>query len=250
MSAIQSVLEQKVVIITGASSGIGEATARSLAQQGAKVVLGARRTERLEALVADIRAQGGVAEYCAVDVRQQAQVQALVDFAREKFGRVDVIINNAGVMPLSVMEELKVDEWERMIDVNIKGVLYGIAAGLPLMKRQGFGHFINISSIGGHAVYPTAAVYCATKYAVRAISEGLRQEQLGGDIRVTIISPGVVESELADSISDPAARDAMRAFRQIALTPDAIARAVCYAISQPADVDVSEIIIRPTKSPY
>jgi len=129
-------------------------------------------------------------------------------------------------------------------------VLYGIAAGLPLMKRQGFGHFINISSIGGHAVYPTAAVYCATKYAVRAISEGLRQEQLGGDIRVTIISPGVVESELADSISDPAARDAMRAFRQIALTPDAIARAVCYAISQPADVDVSEIIIRPTKSPY
>jgi NADP-dependent 3-hydroxy acid dehydrogenase YdfG len=250
MSAIQSVLEQKVVVITGASSGIGEATARSLAQQGAKVVLGARRTERLEILAADIRAQGGVAEYQAVDVRQQAQVQALVDFAREKFGRVDVIINNAGVMPLSVMEELKVDEWERMIDVNIKGVLYGIAAGLPLMKRQGFGHFINISSIGGHAVYPTAAVYCATKYAVRAISEGLRQEQLDGDIRVTIISPGVVESELADSISDPAARDAMRAFRQIALTPDAIARAVCYAISQPVDVDVSEIIIRPTKSPY
>lgn len=250
MSAIQSILEQKVVVITGASSGIGEATARSLAQQGAKVVLGARRTERLEILAADIRAQGGVAEYQAVDVRQQAQVQALVDFAREKFGRVDVIINNAGVMPLSVMEELKVDEWERMIDVNIKGVLYGIAAGLPLMKKQGFGHFINISSIGGHAVYPTAAVYCATKYAVRAISEGLRQEQLDGDIRVTIISPGVVESELADSISDPAARDAMRAFRQIALTPDAIARAVCYAISQPADVDVSEIIIRPTKSPY
>lgn len=250
MSAIQSVLEQKVVVITGASSGIGEATARSLAQQGAKVVLGARRTDRLEVLVADIRAQGGVAEYCAVDVRQQAQVQALVNFAREKFGRVDVIINNAGVMPLSVMEELKVDEWERMIDVNIKGVLYGIAAGLPLMKRKGFGHFINISSIGGHAVYPTAAVYCATKYSVRAISEGLRQEQLDGDIRVTIISPGVVESELADSISDPTARDAMRAFRQIALTPDAIARAVCYAISQPADVDVSEIIVRPTKSPY
>ncbi len=158
MSAIQSVLEQKVVVITGASSGIGEATARSLAQQGAKVVLGARRTERLEILAAEIRAQGGVAEYQAVDVRQQAHVQALVDFAREKFGRVDVIINNAGVMPLSVMEELKVDEWERMIDVNIKGVLYGIAAGLPLMKRQGFGHFINISSIGGHAVYPTAAV--------------------------------------------------------------------------------------------
>jgi NADP-dependent 3-hydroxy acid dehydrogenase YdfG len=250
MSAIQSNIEQKVVVITGASSGIGEATARSLAQQGAKVVVGARRTERLAILAADIRAQGGVAEYCAVDVRQQAQVQALVDFAREKFGRVDVVINNAGVMPLSALEELKIEEWERMIDVNIKGVLYGIAAGLPLMKSQGFGHFINISSIGGHAVYPTAAVYCATKYAVRAISEGLRQEQLDGDIRVTIISPGVVESELADSISDPAARDGMKAFRQIALTPDAIARAVCYAINQPADVDVSEIIVRPTKSAY
>jgi NADP-dependent 3-hydroxy acid dehydrogenase YdfG len=250
VSAIQSNIEQKVVVITGASSGIGEATARSLAQQGAKVVLGARRTERLAILAADIRAQGGVAEYCAVDVRQQAQVQALVDFAREKFGRVDVVINNAGVMPLSALEELKIEEWERMIDVNIKGVLYGIAAGLPLMKSQGFGHFINISSIGGHAVYPTAAVYCATKYAVRAISEGLRQEQLDGDIRVTIISPGVVESELADSISDPAARDGMKVFRQIALTPDAIARAVCYAINQPADVDVSEIIVRPTKSAY
>lgn len=246
----QSAISQKVIIITGASSGIGESAARILAQKGARVVLGARRTERLESLAADIRAQGGEVEYRPVDVRQQDQVQALVDFAREKFGRVDVIVNNAGVMPLSPLAELKVDEWERMIDVNIKGVLYGIAAGLPLMKRQGFGHFVNISSIGGHAVYPTAAVYCATKYAVRAISEGLRQEQLDGDIRVTIISPGVVESELADSISDLASRAAMDNFRQIALTPDAIARAVCYAIEQPADVDVSEIIVRPTKSPY
>ncbi|MEN0038280.1 MAG: SDR family oxidoreductase [Cellvibrio sp.] len=250
MSVNQSAINQKVVIITGASSGIGETAARILAAQGAKVVLGARRTDRLETLAADIRAQGGVAEYCAVDVRQQEQVQALVEFAREKFGRVDVIVNNAGVMPLSPLAELKVDEWERMIDVNIKGVLFGIAAGLPIMKRQGFGHFVNISSIGGHAVYPTAAVYCATKYAVRAISEGLRQEQLDGDIRVTIISPGVVESELANSITDPASRAAMDSFRQIALTPDAIARAVCYAIEQPADVDVSEIIVRPTKSPY
>jgi NADP-dependent 3-hydroxy acid dehydrogenase YdfG len=250
MSINQSAINQKVVIITGASSGIGETTARILAQKGATVVLGARRTERLEILAADIRAQGGVAEYYAVDVRQQDQVEALVEFAREKFGRVDVIVNNAGVMPLSPLAELKVDEWERMIDVNIKGVLFGIAAGLPIMKRQGFGHFVNISSIGGHAVYPTAAVYCATKYAVRAISEGLRQEQLDGDIRVTIISPGVVESELANSITDPASRAAMDSFRQIALTPDAIARAVCYAIEQPADVDVSEIIVRPTKSPY
>lgn len=250
MSLNQSAINQKVVIITGASSGIGETAARILAAQGAKVVLGARRTERLETLAADIRAQGGVVEYQAVDVREREQVQALVEFAREKFGRVDVIVNNAGVMPLSPLAELKVDEWERMIDVNIKGVLYGIAAGLPLMKQQGFGHFVNISSIGGHAVYPTAAVYCATKYAVRAISEGLRQEQLDGDIRVTIISPGVVESELANSITDPASRAAMDSFRQIALTPDAIARAVCYAIEQPADVDVSEIIVRPTKSPY
>lgn len=250
MSVNQFAINQKVVIITGASSGIGETTARILAQNGAAVVLGARRTERLEILAADIRAQGGVAEYRAVDVRQQDQVEALVEFAREKFGRVDVIVNNAGVMPLSPLAELKVDEWERMIDVNIKGVLFGIAAGLPIMKRQGFGHFVNISSIGGHAVYPTAAVYCATKYAVRAISEGLRQEQLDGDIRVTIISPGVVESELANSITDPASRAAMDSFRQIALTPDAIARAVCYAIEQPADVDVSEIIVRPTKSPY
>jgi len=250
MSLNQSAINQKVVIITGASSGIGETAARILAAQGAKVVLGARRTERLETLAADIRAQGGVVEYRAVDVREREQVQALVEFAREKFGRVDVIVNNAGVMPLSPLAELKVDEWERMIDVNIKGVLYGIAAGLPLMKQQGFGHFVNISSIGGHAVYPTAAVYCATKYAVRAISEGLRQEQLDGDIRVTIISPGVVESELANSITDPASRAAMDSFRQIALTPDAIARAVCYAIEQPADVDVSEIIVRPTKSPY
>ena len=250
MSVNQSAINQKVVIITGASSGIGETTARILAAQGAKVVLGARRTDRLETLVTDIRAQGGVVEYRAVDVREREQVQALVEFAREKFGRVDVIVNNAGVMPLSPIAELKVDEWERMIDVNIKGVLYGIAAGLPLMKQQGFGHFVNISSIGGHAVYPTAAVYCATKYAVRAISEGLRQEQLNGDIRVTIISPGVVESELANSITDPASRAAMDSFRQIALTPDAIARAVCYAIEQPVDVDVSEIIVRPTKSPY
>lgn len=247
MSNLQSETK-KVIVITGASSGIGETAAMALAQAGHIVVLGARRQDRLEKLAEKIRAAGGTAACLATDVVRKEDVAALVGLAREQFGRVDVIVNNAGVMPLSALEELKLDEWERMVDVNIKGVLYGIAAGLPLMKAQG--HFVNISSIGGHAVFPTAAVYCATKYAVRAISEGLRQEQLGGDIRVTIISPGVVESELADSISDPAARAAMSEFRQIALKPDAIARAIVYAIEQPADVDVSEIIVRPTKSPY
>jgi NADP-dependent 3-hydroxy acid dehydrogenase YdfG len=246
----QSGIQNKVVVITGASSGIGETTAQILAQQGAKVILGARRTERLAKLVDKIRAEGGNADYKAVDVSKREQMEALIQFAKATYGRVDVIVNNAGVMPLSPIEALKIDEWERMVDVNIKGVLYGIAAGLPVMKAQGSGQFINISSIGGHAVFPTAAVYCATKYAVRAISEGLRQEQLAGDIRVTIISPGVVESELANTITDPNTKEAMNAFRQIALTPDAIARAIGYAIAQPQDVDVSEIIVRPTASPY
>lgn len=241
---------QKVVVITGASSGIGETTALTLAKAGHTLVLGARRADRLQALAEKIRASGGTAAFLATDVACKEQVDALVSLAREQFGRVDVIVNNAGVMPLSALEELKLDEWERMVDVNIKGVLYGIAAGLPIMKAQGRGHFINIASIAAHAVFPTAAVYCATKYAVRAISDGLRQEQLGGEIRVTVVSPGVVESELADSITDPSARAAMSEFRQIALKPDAIARAIAYAIDQPADVDVSEIIVRPTQSPY
>jgi NADP-dependent 3-hydroxy acid dehydrogenase YdfG len=240
---------QKVIVITGASSGIGEATALTLAQAGHIVVLGARRADRLAALAEKIRTAGGTAAFLPTDVARKEQVDALVGLAREQFGRVDVIVNNAGVMPLSRVEALKLDEWERMVDVNIKGVLYGIAAGLPIMKAQGRGHFINVSSIGGHTVFPTAAVYCGTKFAVRAISEGLRQEQLAGDIRVTIISPGVVESELADSISDPAVRECMNEFRQVALKPDAIARAIAYAIEQPADVDVSEIIVRPTQSP-
>jgi NADP-dependent 3-hydroxy acid dehydrogenase YdfG len=244
-----SEIKGKVIAITGASSGIGEAAARLLAQKGAHVVLGARRTERLEALVAAIRAEGGSAEYQALDVTQREDVESFVNFAQSKFGKVDVVINNAGVMPLSPLEALKIDEWNQMIDVNIRGVLHGIAAGLPIMKQQGFGQFINVSSIGGHAVYPTAAVYCATKFAVMAISEGLRQE-VGGDIRVTVISPGVTESELAETISDPAAREGMREFRKIALGADAIARAIAYAVEQPADVDVSEIIVRPTASAY
>ncbi|MFP2906977.1 SDR family oxidoreductase [Pyxidicoccus sp. 3LFB2] len=242
-------IEGKVVAITGASSGIGEATARLLARRGARVVLGARRTDRLEALTRDIRDAGGTAHFRKLDVTRLEDMEAFIGYARTEFGRVDVILNNAGVMPLSKLEALKIDEWNRMIDVNIRGVLHGIAAGLPVMKQQGRGQFINVSSIGGHSVVPTAAVYCATKFAVMAISEGLRQE-VGGDIRVTVISPGVTESELADSISDPAAQQGMKEFRRIALSADAIARAILFSIEQPDDVDVSEIIVRPTASPY
>lgn len=242
-------VENKVVIITGSSSGIGEATARLLAKNGAKVVLGARRIDRLELITKDIRAEGGIAEYRALDVTQRSQLEDIVQFAQNKFDRVDVLINNAGVMPLSALDKLKVDEWDRTIDVNIKGVLYGIAAALPVMKSQKSGQIINISSIGGHAVSPTAAVYCATKFAVGAISEGLRQE-VGGDIRVTVISPGVTESELADSISDEAARKGMQEFRRIAIPAEAIAKSILFAIGQPDDVDISEIIVRPTASPY
>ena len=244
-----SSINNKVILITGASSGIGEAAARLLAEKGAQVVLGARRTERLAKLCEEIRAAGGSAQYQAVDVTLRADMQAFVDFAVNQYGRVDVIVNNAGVMPLSRLDALKVDEWDQMIDVNIRGVLHGIAAGLPLMQQQKSGQFINIASIGAYTVSPTASVYCATKFAVRAISEGLRQE-IGGDIRVTVISPGVTESDLAESISDEDSRALMRDFRSIAIPAMAIARAIAYAVEQPADVDVSELIVRPTASPY
>ena len=242
-------IQDKVIAITGASSGIGEATARLLAERGAKVVLGARRTERLAVIAEEINSAGGHAQFRALDVTDQQDVQRFVDFAVEHYGRVDVLVNNAGVMPLSRLDALKVDEWNRMIDVNIRGVLHGIAASLPLMQRQRAGQIINIASIGAYAVSPTAAVYCATKYAVRAISEGLRQE-VGGDIRVTVIAPGVTESELAESISDEGGREEMKSFRKIAIPAEAIARAIAYAVEQPADVDVSELIVRPTASPY
>jgi len=242
-------IQDKVILITGASSGIGEACARLLAERGARLLLGARRTERLEQLVGEINAAGGSAAYRRLDVTSREDTQAFIDFALAQFGRVDVLINNAGVMPLSKLEALKVEEWNRMIDVNIRGVLHGIAAALPVMQAQRSGQFVNIASIGAYSVVPTGAVYCATKYAVRALSEGLRQE-VGGDIRVTLVSPGVVESELADGISDAPTREVMMAFRKIAITPDAIARAIAYAVEQPADVDVSELIVRPTASPY
>ena len=237
-------IEPKVILITGASSGIGEATARHLAAKGHTVMLGARRTDRLEKLAVEIRAAGGTAEYRALDVTNLADMQAFVEFALKRFSKIDVIINNAGVKPLSPLAELKIDEWNRMIDVNIRGVLHGIAAVLPQMTARKSGHVINLSSIGGHQVWPTCAVYSGTKFAVRAISEGLRLETK--DIRVTIICPGVVESELASTITDPATQAAMVDYRKIALTADAIARAMAYAIEQPADVDVNEIIVRPT----
>ncbi|SPA33643.1 SDR family oxidoreductase [Cupriavidus taiwanensis] len=240
--------ESKVILITGASSGIGEGAARLLAAQGHRLVIGARRTDRLAELTASIEASGGIVRYRELDVTSADDVAAFARFALEAFGRIDVLINNAGVMPLSPLNALKVGEWDRMIDVNIRGVLHGIAAVLPTMEAQGVGQIINISSIGGLSVSPTAAVYCATKFAVRAISDGLRQET--DKIRVTVICPGVVESELADSISDDTARTAMQEFRRIAITPDAIARAIAYAVEQPAEVDVSEIVVRPTASPF
>ncbi|CAD7040971.1 NAD(P)-dependent oxidoreductase [Pseudorhizobium endolithicum] len=238
---------EKVILVTGASSGIGAGIARELAKAGATLMLGARRTDRLEALAEEIRKGGGRVAIRRLDVTDRADVAAFAAAARQEFGRVDVIVNNAGVMPLSLMASLKVDEWDQMVDVNIKGVLYGIAAVLPEMTERGSGHIINIASIGALSVAPTAAVYCATKFAVRAISDGLRQER--EDIRVTCIHPGVVESELASTITDPAAAEAMKSYRAIALQPDAIGRAVRFAIEQPEDVDVNEIVVRPTRSP-
>lgn len=240
--------KNKVIAITGASSGIGEATAKLLAQHGAHVVLGARRTQKLAQIVDVIRAEGGTAAYKALDVTDREDTAAFIDFARDMFGCVDVIFNNAGIMPLSPMNALKVEEWDNMINVNIHGVLNGIAAGLPIMEAQGGGQFINTASIGAHVVVPTGTVYCATKYAVWAISEGLRQESQ--TIRVTTISPGVVETELGSDITEASAKAALQEFRRISLTPDAIARAVLYAVSQPDDVDVNEIIVRPTASTF
>jgi len=240
-------IQNKVVLITGASSGIGEAVATVLAAHGARVVLGARRTERLQQLVDTITAAGGTAIARRLDVTDRADVQAFADHALERFGRIDVIVNNAGIMPLAPMAALKVDEWDRMIDVNIKGVLHGIAAVLPTMQAQRSGHIISVASIGGLYVMPSAAVYCATKFAVRAISDGLRQEN--DTLRVTCVYPGVVESELADTITDAATAEAIAGFRKVALKPEAIANAIAHAIAQPADVDTTDIVVRPVAHP-
>lgn len=241
-------MSNKVILITGASSGIGAGIARELAASSATLLLGARRVDRLETLAAELEQQGAEVAVAALDVTSRASVQQFAEVALEKWGRIDVMINNAGVMPLSPLASLKVDEWDQMIDVNIKGVLYGIAAVLPPMLAREAGHIINIASIGALSVSPTAAVYCATKFAVRAISDGLRQENT--QLRVTCIHPGVVESELASTITDPAAAALMEDYRSIALQPAAIGRAVRFAIEQPDDVDVSEIVARPTRSPY
>lgn len=236
----------KIILITGASSGIGEAAARLLAARGARVVLGARRVDRLARIVDEINAAGGQARAMALDVTSADQMKAFVAFAATEFGAPDVIVNNAGLMPLSPMAALKTDEWERMVDVNIKGVLNGIAAVLPGFLERKAGHVVNIASIAAHRIIPTAAVYCATKFAVRALSEGLRMES--PDIRVTVVSPGVVASELAETITHEATREMIVNYRTTALTADAIARAIAYAVEQPEDVDVNEIIVRPTRS--
>lgn len=236
----------KIVLVTGASSGIGQATAQRLAADGHHVVAGARREDRLAELADKIRADGGSVEAVRLDVTDRADVTAFVDGAAARHGRIDVIVNNAGVMPLSRLDSLLVDEWDRMIDVNVRGLLHGIAATLPHFQRQDGGHFVTVASIGAHQVVPTGAVYCATKYAAWAITEGLRQEA-DPSIRVTTVSPGVVESELADTITEPGAQEMMRTYRADTIPPSAIADAIAYAITQPADVDVNELVIRPAR---
>jgi NADP-dependent 3-hydroxy acid dehydrogenase YdfG len=241
----QTDTDPKVVLITGASSGIGEATARGLAARGHRVFLGARRTDRLAALVADIRDSGGTADHHELDVTSLASMRAFTDAAIAAYGHVDVLVNNAGVMPLSTISSLRIEEWDQMIDVNLRGTLHGIAAALPLMEAQGHGHIVNVASVSGLRVDPTSAVYSATKFAVRAVSEGLRQEST--TVRVTMVSPGFTLSELAHQGGDAATLAAVRAAtEQIGLPASAIADGIAYAISQPANVDVNEIVIRPT----
>jgi NADP-dependent 3-hydroxy acid dehydrogenase YdfG len=241
-------IENKVVIITGASSGLGEATTRHLAQHGAKLVLGARRVDRLEALAREL----GLDDDAVVrtDVTQREQVKSLVGHAVQAHGRIDVMLNNAGLMPSSRLELLKIEEWDRMIDVNLKGVLYGIAAVLPHMIAQKSGHIINVSSVAGHKVGPGGAVYAATKHGVRVISEGLRQEVKPYNIRTTIISPGAVATELTRTITDPAVAEGMRKTYEKAIPAESFARAVAFAMSQPEDVDINEILFRPTSQEY
>jgi NADP-dependent 3-hydroxy acid dehydrogenase YdfG len=244
-------IDGKVVVITGASSGLGEATARHLAAQGATVVLGARRIDRLQALADELTRSGARARVMATDVTDRGQVQRLVDDAVQAYGRIDVMLNNAGLMPQSPLERLKVDEWDRMIDVNIKGVLYGIAAALPHMKQQKSGHIINVSSVAGHKIRAGGAVYAATKHAVRALSEGLRQEVKAYNIRTTVISPGAVATELPDTISEPDVAATMRKmYDEIAIPADSFARVVAFAMSQPDDVDINEILYRPTRQEF
>ena len=240
-------IEGKIVVITGASSGLGEATARHLSELGAVVVLGARRIDRIRALAQALAGSEGKAIAVQTDVTQSEQVKKLVEAAVEKYGRIDVMINNAGLMPHSPLERLKIADWDRMIDVNIKGVLYGIAAALPYMQKQKSGHFINVSSVAGHKVRPGSAVYAATKHAVLVISEGLRQEVKPYNIRTTVISPGAIATDLPNSITEPDIADSVRKIYEIAVPADSFARAVAFAMSQPDEIDVNEILFRPTR---
>jgi NADP-dependent 3-hydroxy acid dehydrogenase YdfG len=243
-------IEGKIIVITGASSGLGEAAARLLSVQGAPVVLGARRTERIQALAGELNKNGGKALAVTTDVTHSDQVKRLVDTAVQTYGRIDVLINNAGLMPLSPIDRLKIDDWNRMIDVNIKGVLYGIAAALPYMEQQKSGHIINVSSVAGHKVRPGNAVYAATKFAVRVITEGLRQEVKAYNIRTTVISPGAVATELPNSVTEPDVVENVRKTYANAIPADSFARAVVFAISQPEEVDINEILYRPTSQVF
>ena len=243
---VLSGIEGKVIVITGASSGIGEVTALLLAERGAKVVLGARRSDRLEALAARITKMGCEVSYAQTDVRRRSDLSDLVKLACERYGKLDVLVNNAGVMPISPLDDLHVEEWEEMIDVNLKGVLYGIAAALPVFRKQDFGHFVNIASTAAYLILPSMSVYAGTKVAVRAISEGLRQEACD-KLRVTIISPGITRTNFAETMTNPVVKAQLEEIRdKTAMQPEAIARAIAFAIEQPADVDVSEIVVRPT----
>lgn len=237
----------KVVVITGASSGMGESAARHLATQGARIVLGARRAERIEAIAAEIADAGGQAIAVPTDVTRRDDLVRLVRTAVENYGRIDVLINNAGVMPLSPVERLKVDEWDQMIDVNLKGVLYGVAAALPHMIAQKSGHIINLSSVAGHKLFPGSAIYSATKFGVRAFSEGLRQELKPYNIRTTNISPGAVQTELLEHISEADIKKANQDYvGEVGVPADSFARIAAFVIAQPEELDINEIIFRPT----
>src|SRR5882757_649027 len=239
-------IDGKVVAITGASSGIGEATALLLAERGAKVVLGARRSDRLEALAARIKVAAGEVAYARTDVTRRADLSGLVELACERYGRLDVLVNNAGVGPISPLDDLRVEDWEQMIDVNLKGVLYGIAAALPVFRTQGFGQFVNTASTAAHRIVSNMSVYAGTKNAVRDISEGLRQEA-GETLRVTIISPGFTRTDFTEGAANPLVKAQLTETRdKFAIPPEAIARAIAFAIEQPSDVDIGEIIVRPT----
>ncbi|WP_158989984.1 SDR family oxidoreductase [Mucilaginibacter sp. L196] len=243
---MQNNIKDKVIIITGASSGIGEATALLLAEHGAKVVLGARRADKLEALAKRILTAGGEAIFAETDIKKRDDLTALVKLAVDHFGKLDVIINNAGIGPISLFDDLRVEDWDEMIDVNIKGTLYGIAAALPVFRKQGFGHVVNVISTAGLKIVPQQGVYAATKNAVRTITEALHQEA-GPDLRVTGVSPGFVHTDFAESMTNPEVKAQIIAARdKMAITPDAIARAIAFAIEQPANVDVGDIVVRPT----